>query len=118
MYLANEYLAPLMLIAFGEAAPWSIRPVSAWASRCWYRSPWNAVTPAPSLPPKRTWSSCRRSGTQSAYSATRIACCGSLRGSCAMLRDQWLATLAGVRRLTSSIVMKRIVENRPLPIAT
>jgi DNA-binding Lrp family transcriptional regulator len=38
--------------------------------------------------------------------------------SYATLRDQRLATLAGVRRLTSTIVMKRIVENRPLPIAT
>jgi DNA-binding Lrp family transcriptional regulator len=38
--------------------------------------------------------------------------------SYATLRDQRLATLAGVLRLTSTIVMKRIVENRPLPIAT
>lgn len=38
--------------------------------------------------------------------------------SYATLRDQRLATLPGVRRLTSTIVMKRIVENRPLPLAT
>jgi DNA-binding Lrp family transcriptional regulator len=38
--------------------------------------------------------------------------------SYATLRDQRLATLAAVRRLTSTIVMKRVVENRPLPIAT
>jgi DNA-binding Lrp family transcriptional regulator len=34
----------------------------------------------------------------------------------AALRDQKLATLPGVRRLTSTIVMKRIVDNRPLPL--
>jgi DNA-binding Lrp family transcriptional regulator len=34
----------------------------------------------------------------------------------ATLRDQKLATLPGVQRLTSTIVMKRIVENRPLPL--
>src|SRR3984885_13581371 len=38
--------------------------------------------------------------------------------SYATLRDQRLATLPGVLRLTSTIVMKRIVENRPLPLAT
>jgi DNA-binding Lrp family transcriptional regulator len=32
------------------------------------------------------------------------------------LRDRKLATLPGVRRLTSTIVMRRIVDNRPLPI--
>ena len=35
----------------------------------------------------------------------------------AALRDQRLATLPGVQRLTSTIVMKRIVDNRPLPLA-
>jgi DNA-binding Lrp family transcriptional regulator len=34
----------------------------------------------------------------------------------ATLRDQKLATLPGVHRLTSTIVMKRIVDNRPLPL--
>jgi DNA-binding Lrp family transcriptional regulator len=34
----------------------------------------------------------------------------------ATLRDQELATLPGVQRLTSTIVMKRIVDNRPLPL--
>jgi len=34
----------------------------------------------------------------------------------AMLRDEKLATLPGVHRLTSTIVMKRIVDNRPLPL--
>jgi DNA-binding Lrp family transcriptional regulator len=34
----------------------------------------------------------------------------------ATLRDQKLATLPGVQRLTSTIVMKRIVDNRPLPL--
>jgi hypothetical protein len=29
------------------------------------------------------------------------------------VRDRRLATLAGVRRLTSTIVMKRVVDNRP-----
>jgi len=38
--------------------------------------------------------------------------------SFAALRDQKLATLPGVHRLTSTIVMKRIVENRPLPLTT
>ena len=32
------------------------------------------------------------------------------------LRDERLATLPGVQRLTSTIVMKRIVEERPFPI--
>ena len=36
----------------------------------------------------------------------------------AALRDQRLATLPGIHRLTSTIVMKRIVDNRPLPLAT
>jgi DNA-binding Lrp family transcriptional regulator len=31
------------------------------------------------------------------------------------LRDQKLATLPGVHRITSTIVMKRIVDNRPFP---
>ena len=35
--------------------------------------------------------------------------------SFATLRDQKLATLPGVHRLTSTIVMKRIVEDRPYP---
>jgi DNA-binding Lrp family transcriptional regulator len=34
----------------------------------------------------------------------------------ATLRDQELATLPGVQRITSTIVMKRIVDNRPLPL--
>jgi DNA-binding Lrp family transcriptional regulator len=34
----------------------------------------------------------------------------------AALRDQCLATLPGIHRLTSTIVMKRIVDNRPLPL--
>jgi DNA-binding Lrp family transcriptional regulator len=33
------------------------------------------------------------------------------------LRDERLATLPGVGRLTSTIVMKRIVEERPFPLA-
>ena len=33
------------------------------------------------------------------------------------LRDNQLATLPGVGRLTSTIVMKRIVEERPYPIS-
>jgi DNA-binding Lrp family transcriptional regulator len=33
----------------------------------------------------------------------------------ATLRDEKLATLPGVRRLTSTIVMKRVVDDRPLP---
>jgi len=36
----------------------------------------------------------------------------------AALRDQQLATLPGVHRLTSTIVMKRVVDNRPLPLTT
>ncbi len=35
----------------------------------------------------------------------------------ATLRDQKLATLPGVQRISSTIVMKRIVDNRPLPLA-
>ena len=34
----------------------------------------------------------------------------------ATLRDEKLATLPGVQRMTSTIVMKRIVEDRPLPL--
>ncbi|WP_020384829.1 Lrp/AsnC family transcriptional regulator [Kribbella catacumbae] len=34
------------------------------------------------------------------------------------LRDEKLATLPGVRRLTSTIVMRRIVEERPFPVQT
>jgi DNA-binding Lrp family transcriptional regulator len=34
----------------------------------------------------------------------------------ATLRDTKLATLPGVHRITSTIVMKRIVDNRPLPL--
>jgi DNA-binding Lrp family transcriptional regulator len=34
----------------------------------------------------------------------------------ATLRDHKLATLPGVQRITSTIVMKRIVDNRPLPL--
>lgn len=33
------------------------------------------------------------------------------------LRDEQLATLPGVRRLTSTIVMKRIVDERPFPVS-
>jgi DNA-binding Lrp family transcriptional regulator len=33
------------------------------------------------------------------------------------LRDERLATLPGVGRLTSTIVMKRVVEDRPYPLA-
>lgn len=33
------------------------------------------------------------------------------------LRDHKLATLPGVQRLTSTIVMKRIVDERPLPVS-
>ena len=32
------------------------------------------------------------------------------------LRDRKLATLAGVGRITSTIVMRRIVNNRPVPV--
>jgi DNA-binding Lrp family transcriptional regulator len=32
------------------------------------------------------------------------------------LRDEKLATLPGVQRLTSTIVMKRVVDERPFPI--
>ena len=38
--------------------------------------------------------------------------------SFATLRDQKLATLPGVHRLISTIVMKRIIDNRPVPLAT
>jgi DNA-binding Lrp family transcriptional regulator len=34
----------------------------------------------------------------------------------AALRDEKLATLPGVQRLTSTIVMKRVVDDRPLPL--
>ena len=33
------------------------------------------------------------------------------------LRDEKLATLPGVQRLTSTIVMKRIVDDRPFPVS-
>jgi DNA-binding Lrp family transcriptional regulator len=36
--------------------------------------------------------------------------------SYAALRDERLATLPGVQRLTSTIVMKRVVEERPVPV--
>lgn len=35
----------------------------------------------------------------------------------AALRDQKLATLPGVRQITSTIVMKTVVDSRPLPLA-
>jgi DNA-binding Lrp family transcriptional regulator len=35
----------------------------------------------------------------------------------AALRDETLSALPGVQRLTSTIVMKRIVEDRPLPLS-
>lgn len=35
----------------------------------------------------------------------------------ASLRDEKLAALPGVQRLTSTIVMKRVVDDRPLPLA-
>jgi DNA-binding Lrp family transcriptional regulator len=38
-------------------------------------------------------------------------------GAYQALRDEKLATLPGVQRLTSTIVMKRIVEDRPYPVA-
>lgn len=38
-------------------------------------------------------------------------------GTYATLRDETLAALPGVRRLTSTIVMKRVVDNRPLTLA-
>ena len=38
--------------------------------------------------------------------------------SFAALRDQKLATLPGVHRLTSTIVMKRIIDNRPVPVSS
>jgi DNA-binding Lrp family transcriptional regulator len=34
----------------------------------------------------------------------------------AALRDHKLAILPGIRRITSTIVMKRIIDNRPLPL--
>ena len=34
----------------------------------------------------------------------------------AALRDHKLATMPGIQRITSTIVMKRIVDNRPLPL--
>jgi DNA-binding Lrp family transcriptional regulator len=33
-----------------------------------------------------------------------------------VLRDEQLATLSGIQRLSSTIVMKQVVEERPLPI--
>jgi len=36
----------------------------------------------------------------------------------AALRDRSLATLPGIHRLTSTIVMKRIIDHRPLPLTT
>jgi DNA-binding Lrp family transcriptional regulator len=35
----------------------------------------------------------------------------------AALRDHTLATLPGIQRITSTIVMKRIVDDRPLPLS-
>jgi DNA-binding Lrp family transcriptional regulator len=37
-------------------------------------------------------------------------------GAYQRLRDEQLATLPGVHRLSSTIVMKRVVEERPLPL--
>ena len=34
-----------------------------------------------------------------------------------VLRDEKLATLPGVQRLTSTIVMKRVVDDRPFPVS-
>ena len=38
-------------------------------------------------------------------------------GAYQALRDEKLATLPGVQRLTSTIVMKRVVDDRPLPLS-
>jgi len=35
----------------------------------------------------------------------------------ASIRDQKIATLPGVQRITSTIVMRQIVDSRPLPVA-
>jgi hypothetical protein len=35
-----------------------------------------------------------------------------------MLRDEKLGALPGVQRLSSTIVMKRIVDDRPFPVAS
>jgi len=37
-------------------------------------------------------------------------------GAYQVLRDEELATLPGVQRLSSTIVMKRVVDERPLPL--
>jgi hypothetical protein len=34
-----------------------------------------------------------------------------------VLRDEKLATLPGVQRLTSTIVMKLVVDDRPFPVS-
>jgi DNA-binding Lrp family transcriptional regulator len=34
-----------------------------------------------------------------------------------VLRDEKLATLPGVQRLSSTIVMKRVVDDRPFPVS-
>jgi DNA-binding Lrp family transcriptional regulator len=34
-----------------------------------------------------------------------------------VLRDEKLAALPGVQRLTSTIVMKRVVDDRPFPVS-
>jgi hypothetical protein len=36
----------------------------------------------------------------------------------AALRDEKLAALPGLQRLTSTIVMKRVVEDRPFPFVS
>jgi DNA-binding Lrp family transcriptional regulator len=37
-------------------------------------------------------------------------------GAYQALRDEKLATLPGVQRLSSTIVMKRVVDDRPYPV--
>ena len=50
----------------------------------------------------------KRWSTQTSYAVTSLAAYQALR-------DEKLAALPGVQRLTSTIVMKRVVEDRPYP---
>jgi methylthioribose-1-phosphate isomerase len=56
--------------------------------------------------------------TRTRSRGSRITCFASSADRVAyqVIRDEQLATLPGVHRLSATIVMKRIVDERPLPL--
>ena len=79
---------------------------------------WTVKTPPPSPTSSSAWPPSRRSATRNGSFGDPDyllrAATASLEAYQA-LRDHKLATLPGVQKLTSTIVMKRIVDDRPYP---